>query len=178
PWPLTDVRIVGDAEEILPPDMRGEIEVRSPAVMREYFDEPKLTADTFHDGWLRTGDIGYLDSDGFLYHVDRKKDMIIRGGHNIGSLEVEDVFYRHPDIVDAAVISVPHPKLGEDIHAFVVRKPGASMTVDELRDFCADKLADYKIPRRISFVAALPRGPMGKVLKTELRAQAPHSAWK
>ena len=178
PWPLTDVRIVGDAEEILPPDTRGEIEVRSPAVMREYFGEPKLTADTFHDGWLRTGDIGYLDSDGCLYHVDRKKDMIIRGGHNIGSLEVEDVFYRHPDVIDAAVISVPHPKLGEDIHAFVVRKPGARMTVDELRDFCADKLADYKIPRRISFVATLPRGPMGKVLKTELRAQAPHSAWK
>ncbi len=176
PWPLTEVRIAGDAGEILPPNKRGEIEVRSPAVMREYFDEPKLTADTFHDGWLRTGDIGYIDNDGFLYHVDRKKDMIIRGGHNIGSLEVEDVFFRHPDVVDVAVISVPHPKLGEDIHAFVVRKPRADTTAEELRRFCADKLADYKIPRRISFVATLPRGPMGKVLKTALRDQARHFA--
>lgn len=178
PWPLSEVRIAGEAGEIVPPDVRGEIEIRGPAVMREYFGEPKLTADTFHDGWLRTGDIGYLDSDGFLYHVDRKKDMIIRGGHNIGSLEVEEAFYRHPGVVDVAVIAVPHPKLGEDIHAFVVRKPDASTTADELRDFCADKLADYKIPRRISFVATLPRGPMGKILKTALREQASHSAQK
>ncbi|RJF69752.1 class I adenylate-forming enzyme family protein [Rhodopseudomonas palustris] len=169
PWALTEVRIAGGEGCIVGPGERGEIEIRSPAVMREYFGEPQLTAATFHDGWLRTGDIGYLDQDGYLFHVDRKKDMIIRGGHNIGSLEVEEVFFAHPAVVEAAVISVPHPKLGEDICAFVVPQTGHTITADELRAFCIGKLADYKIPRWIEFADTLPRGPMGKVLKTQLR---------
>lgn len=171
PWALTEVRIAGEDGSILGPGKKGEIEIRSPAVMREYFGEPKLTEEAFHDGWLRTGDVGYLDHDDYLYHVDRKKDMIIRGGHNIGSLEVEEVFFAHPAVQEAAVVSVPHPKLGEDICAFVVLRSGHAASADDLRAFCADKLADYKIPRRIRFVGSLPRGPMGKVLKTSLRNQ-------
>ncbi|WP_271528084.1 class I adenylate-forming enzyme family protein [Bradyrhizobium sp. CCBAU 25338] len=171
PWALTEVRIAGEDGSILGPGDKGEIEIRSPAVMREYFGEPGLTEQTFHDGWLRTGDVGYLDEDGYLFHVDRKKDMIIRGGHNIGSLEVEEVFFAHPAVREAAVVSVPHLKLGEDICAFVVLQAGQAATADDLRAFCADKLADYKIPRRIEFASSLPRGPMGKVLKTLLRDQ-------
>ncbi|TDR85517.1 class I adenylate-forming enzyme family protein [Enterovirga rhinocerotis] len=172
PWPLTELRIVDDAGIPVPTGTTGEISVRSPSVMREYFDEPGLTAETLKDGWLLTGDIGYLDEDGFLYHVDRKKDMIIRGGHNIGSLEVEETFFRHPAVQEAAVVSVPHAKLGEDICAFVQLRPGQTVTADALRAFCADKLADYKIPRRIIFIDHFPRGPMGKVLKSDLRDRA------
>ncbi len=171
PWPLSEVRIVDDACNDLPPGVPGEIAVRSPSVMREYFDEPELTSATLRDGWMLTGDIGYIDADGYLFHVDRKKDMIIRGGHNIGSLELEENFFAHPAVQEAAVIAVPHPKLGEDIHAFIVLRPGAAATVDELRAFLVDRLADYKIPRRITFARSLPRGPMGKVLKSELRKQ-------
>ncbi len=172
PWPLTEVLIVDDNCNSLPSGTPGEIAIRSPSVMREYFDEPELTKATLRDGWLLTGDIGYLDADGYLFHVDRKKDMIIRGGHNIGSLEVEENFFLHPAVQEAAVVAIPHPKLGEDIHAFVVLRQGRSTTVEELRAFFADKLADYKIPRRITFTDTLPRGPMGKVLKNELRKQA------
>jgi acyl-CoA synthetase (AMP-forming)/AMP-acid ligase II len=172
PWPLTEVRIVDDAGACVNAGTPGEISIRSPSVMREYFDEPALTQATLRDGWLLTGDIGYLDADGFLYHLDRKKDMIIRGGHNIGSLEVEETFFRHPAVQEAAVIAVPHPKLGEDIQAFIVLRPGHTAEVEELRTFCLDKLADYKIPRRIAFTDNLPRGPMGKVLKSELRKLA------
>jgi acyl-CoA synthetase (AMP-forming)/AMP-acid ligase II len=172
PWPLTEVRIVDDSGACVGAGTPGEISIRSPSVMREYFDEPALTQSTLRDGWLLTGDIGYLDADGFLYHLDRKKDMIIRGGHNIGSLEVEETFYRHPAVQEAAVIAVPHPKLGEDIQAFIVLRPGHQAEVEELRTFCLDKLADYKIPRPIRFTESLPRGPMGKVLKNELRKVA------
>lgn len=172
PWPLTEVRVVDDEDRPAAAGTPGEILIRSPSVMREYFDEPELTKGTLRDGWLYTGDIGYLDDDGFLYHVDRKKDMIIRGGHNIGSLEIEENLFRHPAVQEAAVVAVPHPKLGEDIHAFVVLHPGETATTEELRVFLADKLADYKVPRRITFTPTLPRGPMGKVLKADLRRQA------
>jgi len=172
PAPNIQIRIVDDEVRPLPPRAIGEIAVRGPSVMREYFEEPELTAKALRDGWLLTGDVGYLDEDGFLFHVDRKKDMIIRGGHNIGSLEVEEVFYSHPAVQDAAVVGVPHPKLGEDIFAFVVLHAEQSVSVDELRSYCLDKLADYKIPRKISFVTQLPRGPMGKVLKNVLRDMA------
>ncbi|CEJ15880.1 Long-chain-fatty-acid--CoA ligase [bacterium YEK0313] len=172
PWPLTEVRIVGEDGAPLPAGTAGEIAIRAPSVMREYFDEPELTAKTLRDGWLMTGDIGYLDADGFLFHVDRKKDMIIRGGHNIGSLEVEEALFAHPAVVEAAVVAVPHAKLGEDIHAFVVARPGQPVDAAALQAFCRDKLADYKIPRRFTFTDTLPRGPMGKVLKADLRRQA------
>ncbi|QCI68322.1 class I adenylate-forming enzyme family protein [Phreatobacter stygius] len=172
PWPLTEVRVVDEAGAAVAAGTAGEIAIRSPSVMLEYYDEPVLTQKALQDGWLLTGDIGYLDAEGFLYHVDRKKDMIIRGGHNIGSLEVEEALFRHPAIQDAAVIAVPHPKLGEDIHAFVVPRPGRTVDAGALQAFCRDKLADYKIPRRITFTDALPRGPMGKVLKSDLRRLA------
>lgn len=178
PWALTEVRVVSEQMADLPVGELGEIALQSPSTMREYFDEPGLSQGVLRDGWYLTGDLGYLDADGFLYHVDRKKDMIIRGGHNIGSLEVEEVFFRHPAILDVAVIAVPHPKLGEDIHAFAVLRPGRSASVDDLRSFCTDKLADYKIPRRVTFVDAMPRGPMGKVLKSELRQIAAASREK
>ncbi|WP_169804280.1 class I adenylate-forming enzyme family protein [Sphingomonas mali] len=176
PAPHIEVRVVDEDAKPLPAGEVGEIALRGPSIMREYFEEPALTERAIRDGWLLTGDVGYLDGDGYLFHVDRKKDMIIRGGHNIGSLEVEEIFYGHPAIQDAAVVGVPHPKLGEDIFAFVVLHTDQVLSVDALRAYCADKLADYKIPRRISFVTALPRGPMGKVLKNVLREMATEAA--
>lgn len=172
PWPLTEIRIVDDAYAPVATGVAGEIAVRSPAVMREYYDQPELTRETLRDGWLMTGDIGFIDEEGYLHHVDRKKDMIIRGGHNIGSLEVEEALFQHPAIQDVSVVAAPHPRLGEDIHAFIVFRPGLIADVDALRDFCVERLADYKIPRRMTFLDEMPRGPMGKVLKQELRRRA------
>jgi acyl-CoA synthetase (AMP-forming)/AMP-acid ligase II len=110
-----------------------------------------------------------IDTEGYLYIVDRKKDMVIRGGHNIASLEVEQVLTQHPAVAEAAVVGVPHPKLGEDLHAFLLLRHGRAASPDEVRLFCKDKIADYKTPRRISIVKELPRGPLGKVLKSALR---------
>lgn len=176
PWPLTEIRIVDDAYAPLATGVTGEIAVRSPAVMREYYDQPELTRETLRDGWLMTGDIGFIDDEGYLHHVDRKKDMIIRGGHNIGSLEVEEALFQHPAVQDVSVVAAPHPKLGEDIHAFIVLRPGLQTDAAGLRAFCIDRLADYKIPRRMTFLDDMPRGPLGKVLKQELRRRAVEAA--
>ena len=172
PWPLTEIQIIDDDGTVLPHMIKGEIAVRSPSVMREYFDEMALTKATMLGDWLRTGDLGYVDADGYLYHVDRKKDMIIRGGHNIGSLEVEESLFSHPAVQEVAVVAVPHDRLGEDIHAFVILRSGHVASAGALREHLVDKVADYKIPRGITFMEELPRGPMGKVLKSELRRKA------
>ncbi|MDP6942764.1 MAG: class I adenylate-forming enzyme family protein [Myxococcota bacterium] len=174
PLPPTEVRIVDDEGQALAPREHGEILMRSADVSpRFYYRDEDASAETWTDeGWLRTGDIGFVDEDGYLYLVDRKKDLIIRGGFNISAPEVEGVLSSHPAVLDAAVVGVSHPILGEDIKAFVVRRDGEPVTADALKAFGAEQLADYKVPREIAFVDALPRNAIGKVLKRELRSWA------
>lgn len=172
PWPLVEVKIVDDDDRTVPAGQRGEICTRGPCIMAGYYGDPELSVEALKGGWHHTGDIGVLDDDGYLYIVDRKKDMVIRGGHNIASLEVEQVLSQHPAVAEAAVVGVPHPKLGEDLMAFLILRSGQTTTPDEVRAFCNDKLADYKTPRKIRIVEQLPRGPLGKVLKSALREMA------
>jgi long-chain acyl-CoA synthetase len=145
--------------------------VRGPHVVRGYWNKPEATAKTFEDGWLKTGDLARLDEEGFCYIVDRKKDVIIRGGENIYSVEVEDVLYTHPAIMDAALVPIPHHSLGEEPGAVVTLKPGAVASEDELKAHVAAQLAGFKTPIRIlTMLEPLPRNANGKILKTELRA--------
>jgi acyl-CoA synthetase (AMP-forming)/AMP-acid ligase II len=149
----------------------GEVCLRSEAVMVGYLDDPVETANVLRDGWLLTGDLVRVDEDGFMFVYDRKKDVIIRGGHNVASIEVESTLNEHPAVIESALVGKPHPSLGEDLKAFVVlTEPGAA-DPDELRAFCAERLADYKVPRDYTFLDELPRNPTGKVLKRELREQ-------
>ena len=153
----------------------GELWMRMPGTQREYYKNDEATASMWTtDGWLRTGDLAYADEDGFLYICGRKKDMIIRGGNNIYATDVEAVLLEHPDVREAAVAGVPHTVLGEDVGAWVVRTPGSGLDADTLRAFCAERLADYKCPRQITFVDELPRNATGKVMKHKLdRSTAP-----
>lgn len=164
-----EVRIVDDNDRPLPRGELGEIVVRSASVMKGYWLNPQATADTLRDGWCHTGDIGYLDEDGYLFVVDRKKDMIISGGENIYPREIEDVLYTHPTVLEAAVIGIPDEKWGETVLAVVALRPGATATEEELLRYCAARLAGYKRPRRVEFVESLPKNPSGKVLKRALR---------
>ena len=168
--PEQEMRVVDlDGLDVKPREV-GEIVLRGPNVMKEYYKNPKATAETLKDGWLRTGDTGYYDEDGYLYFMDRLKDMIVRGGFNIYSVEVENVLYEHAAVKQCAVLAKPHPELGEDVLAFVVFKEGATATAQELHDFTKEKLADYKRPRDIRFLEALPINPTGKVDKKAIRA--------
>ncbi len=154
----------------------GEVLVRNKGRQREYYMDPEATARTWSDdGWLRTGDVGYLDEDGYLYLCGRMKEVIIRGGNNVYATDVEAVLYEHPAVLEAAAVGVPHDVFGEDVGAFVVLKPGAALQVDELVAFCAERLADYKVPRQIAFLDELPRNATGKVLKHQLKEQGWHS---
>jgi len=167
PVPPTEVRVVGDDGAELPPEAAGEIWLRAPMRPRRYFRDDAATLATWTaDGWLRTGDIGYRDADGYLYLVDRAKDLIIRGGFNIAAAEIESVLLEHPRVREAAVVGVPHRVLGEDTKAVVVAD---AVTPAELEAFCRERLADYKVPRTYELVAALPRNALGKVLKRALR---------
>jgi long-chain acyl-CoA synthetase len=168
--PPAQVRIVGPQGEEMPVGETGEVQVLVPGKSREYYKDPEATRSTWRDGWLCTGDLGRLDADGYLYIVGRAKDVIIRGGNNIHAVDVENVILAHPDVAEAAVVGAPHPVLGEDPVGFVVLRPGASLTGDELRAFCLDRLADYKVPRRWVFRDGLPRNATGKVVKGDLRA--------
>lgn len=171
PLPPAKVRIVDDQGGEVPPGEYGAIELRIPGRPREYFEDPEATAETWVDGWLRTGDIGRVDDDGYLYIGGRAKDVIIRGGSNIYAVDVEYAILSHPDVAEAAVIGVPHEVLGEDLAAVVVLRPGAAVDADELRRHSLETLAAYKVPRRWEFVAELPRNPAGKVIKHELQAR-------
>jgi len=166
------IRVVDDKGENAAPGDVGEIWIGlAPRVLsRGYYRDPEATDQTFRNGWVRTGDLGYLDADGYLFLVDRLKDVIIRGGYNVSSVEVEGVLEDHPAVAEAAVVGVPHDVLGEDVAAVVACRPGQSVGVEELQEHCRLSLADYKVPRRIEFVDRLPRNPLGKVLKRELRA--------
>jgi long-chain acyl-CoA synthetase len=139
---------------------------------RGYWQRPDANAAALTDGWFHTGDIGYVDADGFLYLVDRAKDMIIRGGENVYSVEVEHVLFDHPDVVDAAVVGVPHRTLGEEVKAVVQVRDGSDATDEDIRAFCAQHLANFKVPAHVEIRREpLPRNPAGKVLKNLLRGQ-------
>jgi long-chain acyl-CoA synthetase len=172
PIPGVDVAILDDDDRPVPTGALGEVCVRGPNVMLGYYRLPDETARTLRNGWLHTGDVGRLDGDGFLYIVERKKDLIIRGGFNIYPREVEDVLYAHPDVAEAAVVGMPDALMGEDVLAFVVLKSGAAVEADALIAFCQARLARYKCPKRVRFVPALPKSPIGKILRKELRAQS------
>ncbi|HEX2192865.1 MAG TPA: non-ribosomal peptide synthetase [Acidimicrobiales bacterium] len=165
----TEVRIVDDDGRDVPAGEVGEVWLRRPgAPLRRYFRDPEATAATFlPGGWVRTGDLGHLDNEGYLYLDDRKKDVIISGGLNVASLEVEDVLHEHPSVAEAAVFAVPHEVLGQDVAAAVV--PRAAVTERELQAFVRERLAEHKTPHRVVLVERLPRNPSGKVLKQELR---------
>jgi long-chain acyl-CoA synthetase len=168
--PVGELRIVAPNGTELPPGEVGELWAKGPNVVRGYWNKPKETAETFVDGWVKTGDLAKLDAEGFCYIVDRKKDMLIRGGENIYCIEVENVLYQHPAVMDAAVVGIPHRTLGEEPAAVVVLRPEAVITADELRAFVAQHLAAFKVPVRIAFYAEmLPRNPNGKILKPELK---------
>jgi long-chain acyl-CoA synthetase len=172
PIPGVSVAIVDADDGPLPAGEVGEVCVRGPNVMLGYYLMPEETAKTVRGGWLHTGDMGRVDADGYLYIVERKKDLIIRGGFNIYPREVEDVLYAHAAVAETAVVGVPDPLMGEDVLAFVVQKAGATTTAEALIAFCQDRLAKYKCPRQVRFVDTLPKSPIGKILRKELRAQA------
>jgi fatty-acyl-CoA synthase len=152
------------------PGEQGEVVLRGPKVFKGYWRDPEATAAAFAGGWFHTGDIGVRDDDGYLYIVDRLKDMIVSGGENIASSEIERVLYEHPSVLEAAVVGRPDDRWGEVPVAFVALRPGADATPDLLVDHCRTQLARFKVPREVTFVAALPRNPSGKVLKRELRS--------
>jgi fatty-acyl-CoA synthase len=165
-----DLRIVDDSDRPVPADAPGEILLRGPKVVTEYWNDPVATAAAFTaDGWFRTGDIGHLDGDGYLYIDDRKKDMIVSGGENVATSEVERVLYEHPAVLEVAVLGMPDPRWGEVPRAVVVRKPGHDVTAEALIAHCRERIAGFKTPKRIDFLNELPRNPSGKILKRNLR---------
>ena len=164
-----EMRVVDAAGAEVPQGEVGEIAIRGHNIMKGYLNKPDATAEAVSaDGWFRTGDIGRVDADGYYYIVDRKKDLIIRGGYNIYPREIEEVLYEHPEVAEAAVVGMPHPELGEEVGAAVALKPGATVTPDELRSYVKSQVAAYKYPRRVWIVDALPKGPTGKILKKEI----------
>ena len=170
PVPICDLKTVDPAGEELPAGEVGELWIRGPNVVKGYWHKPAETAQTFSDGWLHTGDVARIDDEGFVYIVDRAKDMVIRGGENVYCVEVEAALFEHPAVSDAAVIGIPHQVLGEEVGAVVTLKPGAEVTEEELRKHVGSRLAAFKVPVRIWFRSEpLPRNPAGKILKQELR---------
>lgn len=169
PVPGVEVRIIGDNGQQLPACQVGEIEVRSPFLMMEYWEQPAQTLEALRDGRLRTGDMAYEDEDGYIYIVDRKRDMIISGGENVYPREVEEVLYGHPAVLEASVIGVPDEVWGESVKALLVRRAGMEATESELIEYCKDRLAGYKRPKSIEFKEVLPKTASGKVLKRALR---------
>ena len=171
PIPGVTVSIRDDEDRALRPDEVGEVCVNGPNVMLGYYRNPEETARTIRNGWLRTGDMGRLDADGFLYIVERKKDLIIRGGFNIYPRDVEEAIYAFPKTAEAAVIGMPDTLMGEEVIAFIVLKQGQSATPEEVIAFCQGRLAKYKCPKAVRFVDSLPKSPVGKILRKELRSQ-------
>ncbi|PZN07510.1 MAG: long-chain fatty acid--CoA ligase [Bacillota bacterium] len=170
PYPDTDAEIV-DVEtgtRVLGPGEVGELRIRGPQVMKGYWNRPEETAETLRDGWLYTGDIAKMDEDGYFYIVDRKKDMIIASGYNVYPREVEEVLYEHPAVAECCVAGVPDPYRGETVKAYIVPRPGRSVTADEIIAFCRERLAAYKVPKLVEFRRELPKTAVGKVLRRVL----------
>ncbi|MDY6972893.1 MAG: long-chain-fatty-acid--CoA ligase [Thermodesulfobacteriota bacterium] len=165
----TELKIVGENDEELPVGQVGEILFRSDAMSGGYWDNPDLTEETYRDGWLHTGDMGKVDEDGFLYIIDRKKDMIITGGENVSPTEVEETLYRHPAVLEASVIGIPDDKWGEAVKAVIVLKKGMSVSGEEIILYCKEEIAGFKCPKTVDFVTELPKSPVGKILRREIR---------
>ena len=167
-----EMKVVDDQDNDLPAGEVGEIVIRGHNVMKGYWQRPDATAEVMRGGWFHTGDMARVDEDGYFFIVDRKKDMIIRGGYNVYPREVEEVLYEHPAVREAAVVGIPHPEWGEEVGAAVALKEGAQVTAEQLRDHVKEQVAAYKYPREIWFVDELPKGPTGKILKREIAPPA------
>jgi long-chain acyl-CoA synthetase len=163
------MRVADEAGNDVPGGEVGEILIRGRNIMKGYWNMPEATRTAIRDGWFYTGDMGRVDEDGYYFIVDRKKDLIIRGGYNVYPREVEEILYEHPAVAEAAVVGVSHPQLGEEVGAAVTLKPGAATTPEEIRDFVKEHIAAYKYPRLVWIVDALPKGPTGKILKREIK---------
>jgi long-chain acyl-CoA synthetase len=164
-----EMRLVSDAGDAVPAGEVGEIAIRGHNLMKGYWGKPEATAEAIPDGWFRTGDLARVDEDGYYYIVDRKKEMIIRGGYNVYPREVEEALHEHPAVAEVAVVGMPHAELGEEVGAAVALKPGADATPAELQQFVRERVAAYKYPRRVWLVASLPKGPTGKILRREVK---------
>ncbi|MFA5890234.1 MAG: long-chain fatty acid--CoA ligase [Actinomycetota bacterium] len=169
PVPGVGIRILDDDDKEVPVNTPGEVCIQGPNVMKGYYNMPEETATALRGGWFHSGDIGHVDEDGYLYITDRKKDMIIRGGFNIYPRDVEEVLYGHPAVGEVGVVGIPDARLGEEVRAYVVLKPGAEATEEELLGYCRSILAKYKTPKSVVFTDALPKNPIGKILKKDLR---------
>ncbi len=172
PLPDTDCRIV-DVEtgtREMGVGESGEILLKGPQMSQGYYKKPEETAESFRDGWFHTGDIGYMDEEGYLFIVDRKKDMIIAGGFNIYPREIDEVLFEHPKIMEACAVGLPDPYRGETVKAFIVPRDGETLTEEEVVAYCREKLAAYKVPKQVELVEELPKSAIGKVLRRELRA--------
>ncbi len=165
----TEIRLVDDSDEEVAQGEPGEIVMRGPFVMQGYWERDEATTEAMKGGWFHTGDVATIDADGYLFIVDRKKDLIIRGGYNVYPRELEEVLYEHPDVREAAVLGIPDESLGEEVGAAIALKEDGAVTEDELRDFMKERVAAYKYPRRIWLVDELPKGPTGKILKREIK---------
>jgi long-chain acyl-CoA synthetase len=170
-----EMKVVDDDGNDVPQGERGEIVIRGHNVMKGYWKRPDATAEAIRDGWFHSGDIGRVDDEGYFYIVDRKKELIIRGGFNVYPREIEEVMYEHPAVREAAVIGVPHPELGEEVAAAVALKPGSTATEAEIRDYVKSNVAAYKYPRHVWFVDELPKGATGKILKREIVPPSPRA---
>jgi long-chain acyl-CoA synthetase len=171
PWPDVDIKIVDidDGKTEMPIGEAGEIIVNGPQVMSGYWKNEAETAIAVKDGWFYTGDIGYMDDDGFVFIIDRKKDMIICSGFNVYPRDIDEVLYQHPSVLEVCTIGIPDEKRGETVKAFIVLKEGVSATEDEMKKFCSQKLAPYKVPTHVEFIKELPRSSVGKPLRRVMR---------
>jgi long-chain acyl-CoA synthetase len=169
PLPGLEVKIFDEEDREVPTGEVGEVVIQGPAVMKGYYNNPQATAETLKNGWLHTGDLGKRDEEGYVYILDRKKDMIICSGYNVYPREIEELLHTHPAVLEAAVIGIPDPKRGESPMAFIIPKPGKKVAEEELIQFCKDNLANYKVIKAVRFAEEFPRNPNRKVLKRELR---------
>ena len=168
----TSVRIWSESGVDLPTGEIGEIVVSGPQVISGYWQRPEESAHAIIDGYLRTGDVGYIDADGWVFLVDRQKDLIVASGYKIWPGDVERVLYGHPDVVETAVVGVPDEYRGETVRAYVVRRHGATLSATELIDYCREQMAAYRYPRQVVFLPELPKNPAGKILRRSLRETA------
>jgi len=170
PFPDVDCRIVSLDDEVtdLPPGEIGELVLKGPMVMRGYHNMPTETANALRDGWLYTGDIARMDEEGYFYIVDRKKELIKPSGYQVWPREVEEVISEHPKVLEVGVAGIPDPYRGETVKAWVVVRPGESLTEADIKDWCRDKLASYKVPSQVEFRDELPKTTIGKILRREL----------
>ena len=169
PWPGALVRTVDGEGHPTAPGEVGEIVIKAPFVMKGYWNRPEATEEAVRDGWFHTGDAGYFDEEGFLYIHDRVKDMIVSGGENVYPAEVENAIFSHPDVADVAVIGIPSERWGEEVKAFVVKKPGTDPAPEDIIAFSRERIAAYKAPKSVDFIDELPRNPSGKILRKDLR---------